>query len=456
MRQQTRFFKGFTLIELMVTIAIIAVVTTVVTPTALNQQMLSIRYANTALQQARSYTNMINDNYTNYYTQAQNGQLSIPYSTVVSNGYNGALTTTDIYGAMPCVTIQYNTTSNKLRMFMYYVGGNAIQNNVIYSATNYLHGIAGQLNGSTYLGPYNIWNIPVNQVASSCGNPQNGSMLINLNLLTTQISQMQGDASLHRVPDVSGIPMGADINTNSMQTDIIMGYNDTSSGSTSYNGIYFTSGNTTNYPYLTSGANSNLASPYNTGMVNDVVTANAGLVANAFLPALATTSWSTCSSSDLGEIVVDATSKSVSTSASDLQCRYDTVNCASPYYCYLPMSSSSTVHINQQSTTFSCRSGSYVNLKVVPIIAPITPVNNTQDIYNNNLPSNCIWISLGLPSFSETTDNVGRIVAITGMSNWISGGGSGACSNNTTVYTTKATITGAACSTLATTTATSR
>lgn len=362
MRQQARFLNGFTLVELMITIAIIAIVTTIVTPTALNQQMLSIRYAKLALQQARSYTNMINDNYATYYTQAQNGPVSIPFSTVVANGYNEALATTDMYGATPCVTIQYNTASNKLGMFMSYVGGNTVQNNVIYSATNYLHGIAGQLNGSKYIGPFNIWSIPVSQVVGSCGNSQNGSMLINLNLLTTQSSQMQGDASLHRVPDVSGIPLGANINTNTMQTDLVMGYNNTSSGSTNYNGIYFTANNAVNYPYLTSGANNNLASPYNTGMTNDIVTANAGLVANAFLPALSIAPWTTCISSDLGKIVLDSTAQSKNNTISDLQCRYDTVNCASPYYCYLPMNNSSIVYVNQSSTTFSCPTGSYINL----------------------------------------------------------------------------------------------
>ena len=436
MRKQVKFLSGFTLIEMMVTIAIMAVVATMVIPTSLNQQTLSINYANISLQQAKSYINMIDDNYTNYYTLAKSSPQSIPYSTVVANGYNGAASATDIYGATPCATIQYNTSSNKLEMFMYYVGGSNIQKNVIAAATNYLHGIAGQLNGSTfgsmYNAPFNIWSIPLQNIVGSCGSPQSGSMAINLKLLTMQMSQMQSDASLHRVPDLSGTGIGSNTNTNTMQTDLIMSYKD-AINNTSYNGIYFTENNSpTSYPYLTSGANSKLVSPYNTGTANDIVTANSGLVANAFLPTQLVAPWTLCSSNELGKIVRDSTPRSSNIPVSDLQCKYDTVNCASPYYCYLPMNNYSFVWIDPPVTpTFSCNDIGFVDLRVAPIFTPprSVPSSGQDFITHANLPTSpCAEVRIGVPAWIQTNDSLGRILDITGFSNFMFIG-NGDCNN---------------------------
>lgn len=407
---QKKRLTGFNLIELMVVIAIIAILATMATPAAFYQQTRSINYANLALQHAKSYVNMINDQYTQWYASAQSAGsstiISIPYSTVISNGYDGATSQIDIYGATPCATIRYNSNTKKLEMYMYYSGGTGVQTSVISSASNYLNGIAGILvSNGNYNGAFETWSIASSNITSSaCGTPATGDMAINLNLLTTQVSQMKGDVSLHRTLDTSGSATGSSANTNTMQTDIIMGYKLTPASNTIYNGIFLTeSNNVTTKPYITSGANTRLVSPYNTGFESDIVIANANVVANSFIPKSSFAPGTACASTQVGKIVLDSTAQSgTGVVVSTLTCTYDGLNCTtSPYYCYLPSNRVSITYTPAaNSTSYTCPTGYYVDTSV-PIVLTKGPLPSN--------PNNCTVYEAGprvaIPAGAIITNN---------------------------------------------------
>lgn len=366
----------------MITIAIIAILVTNATPVSFFQQTQSIDYANIAMEHAKSFTNMINDNYTHYYNLAKNGLVSLPYSSVVTNGYSEALSPTDRYGATPCVTLRYNNSTQKLNMFMYYVGGSEIKPDIISGASKYLNGMAGQLVNGSYQGAFNSWNTPSASIVGSCGAPVANSLAVNLNLLTTQIANTNSDTSLHREPDTSGTLPGTATNTNTMQTDIIMGYSPSSASNTTYNGIYFTEKQ--NGPYLTSGANANLVIPYNTGNPADMVMVNTNVIANSFMLLMAEVLATPCSQSELGKVILDATSINSVINLATLTCSYDTLNCASVQsnYCYLPHARiANAVLPSGSASSYTCSSG-YIDASVPMIltsgVAPSSSCNMVE------------------------------------------------------------------------------
>ena len=358
---------GFTLMELMVTMAIMGLLVTMATPVSFFQQTQSIDYANTAMEQAKSYTNMINDHYIQYYNNAKNGLVSVPYSTVISGGYNGAVSITDRYGAIPCATLSYSTQTKKLSMFMYYAGGSGVQADIVSGANKYLNGIAGQLVNGTYQGAFNSWSISSAHIVGSCGAPVANSLAMNLNLLTTHVGNTNNDSSLHRTLDASGPVAGTLANANTLRTDIIMGYKQSPDASAIYSGIYFTENK--NGPYLSSGANTRLMSPYNTGNIADIVMANANLVANSFMLMAAATPGTACSQSELGKMLRDSTTTTSVVNLSALTCSYDTLNCsATSHYCYLPNARiANTQSLDTAASSYTCPAGDFID-NSLPII----------------------------------------------------------------------------------------
>lgn len=418
--------SGFTLLELMVTMAIIAIIVTDATPISFFQQTQSIDYANIAIEQAKSFTNMINDSYSLYYNQAKNGVVSIPYSTVVANGYSAALSQTDRYGGTPCATLSYNSKTQKLNMFMYYVGGSGVQADIVAGASKYLNGMAGQLVNNVYQGAFNSWNVPLANIVGSCGAPVANSLAVNLNLLTTRIGNINNDTSLHRESDTSGTPPGTATNTNTMQTDIIMGYSSSSGSNTTYNGIYFTENQ--NGPYLTSGANSRLVTPYNSGNATDMVVANANVIANSFVLLDAEAPVIPCSQSELGKIVLDSTSIANVLNLATLTCTYDTLNCASAQsnYCYLPHARLADAMIpTTNSSSYTCPSG-YVDASV-----PITLTGGASPLPSCNMAE----VGPRVITPTGTTTNGSSIIytGITATTTWSVLTSSGSCVAGTLV-----------------------
>lgn len=412
---------GFTLLELMITIAIVAILVTLATPASFYQQTSAVNYATKATQHAKIFTSYINDNYTAIYNAAKTSSPQSITAVTVSN-YTGGVAMVDSYGAVPCATVRYNTLSQKLEMYMYYSGGSGINSNIIASANNYLSGVSGQLVGSNYVGAFGTWSTLATSITSgTCGTSSANGLAINLNLLTTQSGNMQSDLSLHRVLDSANV-IGTANNYNTMQTDVIMGY---ASPSIVYSGIYFTESTATNKPYLVSGASSKLVAPYNTGNTNDIVAQSASLVAKSFMPESPVASLSGCSAALVGKIVADNTTPSGSNVVSNLQCSYDTVNCATATpnanYCYLPMMSKSTTYTGGTLSSFSCLPGSYLDISVPPVITPVTPTNATLTISGATIPNCTSWINVGPTTFTYTPDPQGRITTIRGTTIYMGG-----------------------------------
>lgn len=449
--------KGFTLIELMVTISIIAILVTLATPASFYQQTKAVNYADTALQQAKVYVSYINDNYSSIYTDAKtNGGVRL--IAIPSSNYSGGLSMTDIYGATACATVLYNSTSKRLDMHMYYSNGSDINSNILASANNYLHGIAGQLSSGNYVGAFDTWSVPSSEVVYStgtCSNPPPGGLALNLNLLTSQVGGMQADNSLHRTADNTNTA-GTINHFNTMQADIIMAYSPTgSSANKKYSGIYFT--NTNNYnssPYLTSGAsnilyNNNVSpSAYYTGIESDIVAANASLVAKSIQPIGKVAVNSTCTSATLGRIMQDSTNPSSNIPQAGLICSYDTFRCsANPgNYCYLPITAAvsrmrnNAVSSNTFTSSQSCViSGSVIDLSIPPVYGSIATSPNT---------TNCSYTEIGPRTLSGSSTSI--TVSTTWMLVYYSG--TGTCPGNSTTigstftsYTYAPVITAAAC-----------
>jgi prepilin-type N-terminal cleavage/methylation domain-containing protein len=382
--------QGFSLIELMVTISIIAIIITMATPASFYQQTSAVNYATTSLQQAKIYASFINDNYTSIYNNAKNlGIQSVTASNVST--YTGGVSMQDRYGSTSCATVRYDSTTNKLYMYMYYTGGTAIQASIVAAANNYLNGIAGQYNGTNYIGAFGTWSIAGSNITSgTCGTPAQSSLAINLNLLSTQVGNMQNDNSLHRITDPNAV--GTSSNYNTMQTDILMGYVPSGSSATTYNGIYFTeSANSRTKPYLTSGASQSLQTPtpssiYYTGQESDIVAANANVVAQSFLPKSSASPQSPCVANDLGKIVLDNTAQNSGNIVSTLSCTYDQANCGTaPYLCYLP-STRTSINYTNNSSVFTCPNGFYVDTSI-PVVLTSGVINSAQQ--------NCVVSEIG-------------------------------------------------------------
>lgn len=429
--------EGFTLLELMITIAIIAVLVTLATPSSFYQQTAAVNYADRALQQAKVFSNYISDNYSSIYSNAYNGgspiTISITASAVDNVNYWGGLSQTDNYGATPCATVSYNTDSKKLNMYMYYVGGSAANSDIIASANNYLSGVGGKLDstGTNYVGAFNSWSATASSITTGgCGTPVANGLAINLNSLITQVSNMQGDNSLHRVYDPSNI--GTATNYNTMQTDIIMAYTPSGSSTIAYNGIYFSDTAVPGTsPYLTSGANTNLISPYNTGVESDIVAANATLVANSFVPSGTATINQSCVLADIGKIMKNGATPTANIPQSDLMCTYNTVVCTVSNPCYLSVGdTASRIRTNTiTSNTYTCQAGTgNIDRSVLPVYGNITSPNTGSCKYNE----------IGPRVFTYTTNSVS--VTTTWLLIYYTGSGGCAATNfptngNTTVGT---------------------
>lgn len=406
--------SGFTLLELMITIAIIAILVTLATPSSFFQQTAAVNYADTALQQAKIFSNYISDNYSNFYSQA-NSTPGVPVRIIVPNSYWGGVSGSDIFGDLACATVSYNSQSQKLNMYMYYNNaGSNIRQNIISAANNYLSGIGGKLDagGTNYVGAFNTWSVSASSIQTSTSPCNSGSGLaINLNSLITQTSNMQADNSLHRFNDPNNV--GTVTNYNTMQTDIIMGYVPTGSSTTTYNGIFFDgTANPATSPYLTSGNNANLVAPYKTNVETDIVAANANLVANAFLPIGTATINSACAISDLGKIMKNSaiptppTAPTGNIPLSDLVCSYNTLLCSTPNStCYLSISdTASRMRTNAagNAVTFSsltsCPSGSVIDKSIEPVLGSLVASPNDS--------TNCRYTEIGPRVFNYTATSV--------------------------------------------------
>lgn len=405
---------GFTLLELMITIAIMAILVTLATPSSFFQQTAAVNYADTALQQAKIFSNYISDNYSSVYSQAH-AAPGVPIRITVPNSYWGGVSDVDIYGDLACATVAYNSSSQKLNMYMYYNNaGSNIRQNIISAANNYLSGVGGRLDagGTNYVGAFNTWSIPASSIQTSTSpcNSRSG-LAVNLNSLITQTSNMQADNSLHRVNDPNNIGTAANYNT--MQTDIIMGYVPNGSSTTMYNGIFFDgTANPATSPYLTSGNNADLVAPYKTNVESDVVVANATLVANAFLPIGTAIINNQCSLADLGKIMKNSaipnppTAPTGNAPLSDLVCSYNTLLCSTlNNTCYLSISdTASRIRANAAgnavtfSASASCPSGSVIDRSIPPVLGPI--------VTSPNASTNCRYTEIGPRVLNYTATSV--------------------------------------------------
>lgn len=452
------FSCGFTLIELMVTISIMAIIMVYAFPPDFFKKPLGVNYGNLVKQQGRSYFNYVSQNYVQLYNNAKsssNNIVTIPYSTISSAGFNLAFSTTDPYGNVPCLAVIYNNQGSQLLdLVMYYVAGSnstTINSTVALDALNYLSGMAGIVNttSNTVTSAYNIWTMSTTantfSGASSCGGSLvNNSLVLNINFMNTSFAQSQQvDNSLHRVLDSTN-SVGTAANFNTMQTDLGLGY--VASNSNLYSGMFLSeSFNTQTSPYLTSGANSQLTGAYKTGSESDIVLANVDFVAQSFQGVNTAIIGTGCS--NIGQLILNGTANSQEISPI-LQCTYNPTLCpivsgnSATQTCYLPMFST-IVSYSQQSYTFTCPSGLYLDLG--GSIVYFQPYNSSGALLTPNglsPPTSCGSISgwNGPNSYVVTAfSSTGIPITISGYTVWI-------CSTNSAPWVGPTQILQANCS----------
>lgn len=425
MKTKKYFKKGFSLLELMVVIAIIAILVTIAMPSFNNSSQGNL-YAQSALLHAKGFSEYVRDNYQSLYNQARtssNSITTVTYSQISSNYNEGNVASTDMFQNTPCLVIQYSSTTKLLQIYMFYTNASnaVLHSSVISNAINNMGGLAGQYSsGSGVANMFKTWSLAAGSaVLTQTCSSQNiipNSMVINMNLFMTQNIQQAStnfssaitNSSLTRVTDnISGYSLNNSQNQNTMQANMYF-YN-----SGKYNGIFTTENpSESTAAYITLGANTNLNGLYKTASESDLVFSNANAVTKSFIPTLKVAVGTSCTQAKLGTIALDATALTYSNSAtgnvvSDVQCTNNSKLCPKfgngGNYCYLPMVDYSlTIAATAQSSTFTCPSGSYLDINVPPIF------NIQNQPLSTSLGTNCFWIYNDPVIVTYTTDSTGK------------------------------------------------
>jgi len=337
---------GFTLIEIMVSLAVTA---------ALYEAVVSGFFAKVKLEKTKAYAELhkayameysdyIQDKNSYVWSNMNNGFLVIPYTVLQADGYadNNMFVNSNF---KPCALILGDTSSKTLYPLIIDVTSNGYNSNqnAIVAASDlgdyaaYYNSGDGSFTGTAGWSISNTSSYFPSGYLASCG----GTAIVTNSIATNLVMapffvQYQSDISLNRAISSSSFLSGDANNTNTLQTDIFLGYPTNLITSNRYNRIFFSAeSDTATKPYCASGLVE--SSPYSS---NYALCPNSSVVTDALLGSNDNnySEGTACSSNQVGLLLRESSSSS--SARSNLICAYSPTMCsylsgASNSYCFL-------------------------------------------------------------------------------------------------------------------------
>lgn len=352
---------GFTLLELMIALAIVSIIYETIATQYFNQQKTEMNRANAVLHQAfaQQYSDYIQDNYASIWSIIGTGTRAvIPYSTLVASGYASSLY--NINNFKPCAIILADQNSKTLFPLIVDVASSTTPNSKINSRSGsfYLGDYAGYYSGTIFTGnagwsidtttsPYFTGSNPL----SACDFPDlvQNSIATNL-VLSPFFLQHKSDIALSRYLDTSVV---GPQNLNVDKADMVLGYPANPISGNTYNRIFFSAESTlSSKPYCASGKSQAVNSTYYNE--SNVVCPNSDIATGGFLSKQAST-LTGASCTLIGKIISETGNRN---SSGKLICTYSPSMCsllanAPRSSCYLS-DTTQTIRYYPNASTFTC------------------------------------------------------------------------------------------------------